>query len=130
MRMARSRLAPALAATILWLGSAPPVAFACSICRCGDPTFNALGRGFAAGGFRGALDWERFDKDEGDPALASESQVENRFTVLYVTPRLLVDLGHGLVLRAGAQIPLVRALNGYQTERVVANVGLTWLLSR
>jgi hypothetical protein len=47
-----------------------------------------------------------------------------------VTPRLLVDLGHGLVLRAGAQIPLVRALNGYQTERVVANVGLSWLFSR
>jgi hypothetical protein len=63
--------------------SAPPPAFACSICRCGDPTFNALGRaGFNARGFRLALDWERFDKDEGNPADVSESQVENRFTGL------------------------------------------------
>lgn len=34
-------------------------------------------------------------------------------SLVYVTPRLLVDLGGGLVLRAGAQIPLVRDLNGY-----------------
>jgi hypothetical protein len=60
-----------------------PSALACSICRCGDPTFNALGKeGFNAKGLRLALDWERFDKDEGDPALGSESQVENRFTAL------------------------------------------------
>jgi len=58
-------------------------AFACSICRCGDPTFSALGKeGFHATGLRLALDWERFDKDEGDPAVESESQVENRFTTL------------------------------------------------
>lgn len=56
---------------------------ACSICRCGDATFNALGKdGFAAQGFRAALDWERFDKDEGDPAEEAESQVENRVTAL------------------------------------------------
>jgi hypothetical protein len=312
--VSRSRLALVLATTILGLASAPPVAFACSICRCGDPTFNALGKeGFSARGFRAALDWERFDKDEGNPAVESESQVENRFTalasygfgdrfmllarvpyslrnlemrardeepepvhtsgvsdpevygqlrlwasplrakvgqraslslvagvktpwgendvreagvrvdehaqpgtgstdffgslallylidresalfvsggcrhtgendfdyrygssvlgnvayehklgprldgilelnfrhaqkdrvdsggtldddtggsLLYVTPRLLVDLGAGLVLRAGAQIPLVRDLNGYQKERAVVNVGLTWLFSR
>ncbi|HSD28296.1 MAG TPA: hypothetical protein VLL75_13425 [Vicinamibacteria bacterium] len=30
----------------------------------------------------------------------------------------------------GAQIPILRDLNGYQKERAVANVGLTWLLSR
>lgn len=311
----RSRLGRALVlAVVLGLASPPPVAFACSICRCGDPTFNALGKeGFTALGVRVALDWERFDKDEGDPAVGSESQVENRFTALvsygrgeklmllarvpysvrhleanapgvdaetvrtdgfsdpeiygqlrlwaspmkaavgrrtslslvagvktpwgendvrekgvrvdehaqpgtgstdvfgslallylidresalfvsggyrhtggndfgyrygssvlgnvayerklgrrldgvvelnfrhaqkdrvdsagtldedtggslvYVTPRLLVDLGHGLVLRAGAQIPLVRDLNGYQKERAVVNAGLTWLFSR
>jgi outer membrane putative beta-barrel porin/alpha-amylase len=56
---------------------------ACSICRCGDPTFNALGReAYAARGWSAAVDWERFDKDEGDPAGESESQVENRFTGL------------------------------------------------
>jgi hypothetical protein len=50
-------------------------------------------------------------------------------SLLYVTPRLLANLGSGLVLRAGAQIPLVKDLNGYQKERVVANVGLTYLFS-
>jgi hypothetical protein len=303
-----------LAVTFAGVVSAPSPVGACSICRCGDPTFNALGKeGFAARGFRAAFDWERFDKDEGDPAVESESQVENRFTtlvsygfgdrlslaarvpwsvrhldttdpetgveavhtsglsdpeiygqlrlwaspvrpivgrrasvslvagvktpwgenevgdegarvdehaqpgtgstdvfgslalvylidrgsalfvsggyrrtgendfgyrygssvlgnvayehklgprldgvlelnfrhaqkdrtgadgtpdddtggsVLYLTPRLLVDLGHGLVLRAGAQVPVLRDLNGYQKERAVVNVGLTWLLSR
>ena len=65
------RLAACLAAAVVILALAygtPPVQ-ACSICRCGDPTFNALGKdGFDAHGFRVALDWERFDKDEGDPA--------------------------------------------------------------
>jgi hypothetical protein len=77
---------------------------ACSICRCGDPTFNALGTDVYAEGtwkFRVALDWERFEKEQGtfeEGALATtaataagragreeapaarESQVENRFT--------------------------------------------------
>jgi outer membrane putative beta-barrel porin/alpha-amylase len=58
-------------------------AHACSMCRCGDPTFNALGRaGLTSHGFRAALDWERFDKDEGDPADEAETQVENRYTAL------------------------------------------------
>jgi hypothetical protein len=71
----------ALLVTSLGLLSAPKAALACSICRCGDPTFNALGtEGFTAGGFRLAIDWERFDKEEGDPAQESESQVENRLT--------------------------------------------------
>jgi hypothetical protein len=67
----------------LALVAVPSIARACSICRCGDATFNALGKdGYAARGFRVALDWERFSKDEGDPAEESESQVENRFTGL------------------------------------------------
>jgi hypothetical protein len=80
----RARLASGiLLATLVGLVSTPEAALACSICRCGDPTFNALGRaGFNARGFRLALDWERFDKDEGNPAEQSESQVENRFTGL------------------------------------------------
>ncbi len=308
----RSRWFAAIVATGLFLMT-PSESFTCSICRCGDATFNALGKdGYAAHGFRLALDWERFDKDEGDPAEDAESQVENRVTgllsygfndkftlftrvpysvrnltatapgeepvkthtsglsdpevygqlrlwasrltgsvgrraslslnagvktpwgqnnvqkdgervdehaqsgtgstdvfgslaflylvdknsavfastgyrhtgendfgyrygstflanvayehklgksldgvaelnfrhaqedrvdtlgtidhdtggsLLYVTPRLLANLGHGLVLRAAAQIPLVRGLNGFQKERVVANVGLTYLFS-
>jgi hypothetical protein len=55
----------------------------CSICRCGDPTFNALGKeGYAARGFRFALDWERFDKSEGPPEEEGEELVENRLTAL------------------------------------------------
>lgn len=41
-------------------------AFACSICRCGDPTFNAFGSDvYSAGKFRFAVDWDRFDKENG-----------------------------------------------------------------
>ena len=48
--------------------SLPALAEPCSICRCGDPTFNALGKdGLTVQGWRFAMDWERFDKTEGDP---------------------------------------------------------------
>ena len=307
------RVFPALLFALIAVAGGIPRAEACSICRCGDPTFNALGpAGYTASGWRLAVDWERFHKDEGDPADEQESMVEHRVTalasygfrdrfvlvaripwshreltanvageepevisadglsdpefsfqarlwasplssglgrrtslslvagvktpwgendatgngerldehaqpgtgstdlfgslavlhlidpdsslfasagyrrtgdngfgyrygsavlanlayerslgsrvegvlelnfrhaqkdrldadgslgadtggsLLYVTPRVLVDLGHGFVLRAAAQIPAVRHLNGVQTERVVANVGLTYLLS-
>lgn len=44
----------------------PRPAGACSICRCGDPTFNALGSNiYADGAFHIALDWDRFDKSQG-----------------------------------------------------------------
>jgi hypothetical protein len=89
-------VAPLLAA----LAVAPASALACSICRCGDPTFNALGKeGFHAPGLRMALDWERFDKDEGDPAVESESQVENRLTAL-------VSYGFNDRLSLTARVPL------------------------
>lgn len=62
---------------------APAKSLACSICRCGDPTFNALGKeGYSVRGFHLALDWERFDKDEGDPEGEFESMREHRFTAL------------------------------------------------
>ena len=65
-----------------WLAATAP-SEACSICRCGDVTFNALGKeGYTQQGFRVAVDWERFDKDEGNPAGEFESQVENRVTAL------------------------------------------------
>jgi Putative MetA-pathway of phenol degradation len=61
----------------------PSSAEACSICRCGDPTFNALGKeGYAAQGWRVAIDWERFDKQEGPPSEEAEELVENRVTAL------------------------------------------------
>ena len=67
-----------LAAVVLGAPAMP-----CSICRCGDPTFNALGKqGYVARGLRLALDWERFDKTEGPPEEEAEKLVENRLTAL------------------------------------------------
>ncbi len=68
---------------VLGLATLPATSHACSICRCGDATFNALGEGgYAFRGFRAAVDWERFDKNEGNPAAEAEAQVENRLTLL------------------------------------------------
>ncbi|HEX4962873.1 MAG TPA: hypothetical protein VF173_18700 [Thermoanaerobaculia bacterium] len=86
----------AVFAGLLWLPATP--ASACSMCRCGDPTFNALGTDvyYKGDAFRVALDWERFDKEQGllpeegaaavkheghaTADLGHESMVENRFT--------------------------------------------------
>jgi len=60
-----SALARAAAVAGLILMSAMS-AGACSMCRCGDPTFNALGTDvYTDGAFRVALDWERFAKQQG-----------------------------------------------------------------
>lgn len=70
-----------------WLFTSP--ASACSMCRCGDSTFNALGIDvYQDGAFRVALDWERFDKTQGmfmemaDGGMAEgrEAMVESRLT--------------------------------------------------
>jgi len=47
----------------------PSVTAACSVCRCGDPTFNALGTNFfTSGQFHLALDYEYLEKSQGaDP---------------------------------------------------------------
>ena len=64
MRTLYPRLA-VLAGFVLLLTLAPS-ARACSICRCGDATFNALGTDvYKEGAFRVSLDWERFDKEQG-----------------------------------------------------------------
>jgi hypothetical protein len=92
-------VAATVAATLVVLVAAPSTGLACSICRCGDPTFNALGKeGFAGRGFRVALDWERFDKTEGDPSEESESQVENRTTAF-------VSYGFGERFTLFARVP-------------------------
>lgn len=65
-----------------------PRASACSICRCGDPTFNALGAAmYTPGRFRLTLDWDRLDKGNGvsDPGstaiIGRDAEIENRFTL-------------------------------------------------
>lgn len=78
----RPRVLPAVLAGVVSIVALRP-AEPCSICRCGDPTFNALGKeGYAARGWRLALDWERFDKQEGPPETEAEELVENRTTAL------------------------------------------------
>ena len=58
-------------------------ALACSICRCGDATFNALGKeGVAQEGFRMALDWDQLEKSQGVPDEEFESMRERRMTLL------------------------------------------------
>jgi hypothetical protein len=55
------------------------------MCRCGDPTFNALGSNiYSSGQFHLALDWDRFDKSQGveEGGLpGTEHQIENRATL-------------------------------------------------
>jgi hypothetical protein len=49
-------------------------------------------------------------------------------SIVYISPRLLFDVGRGWVLRAAAQIPLSDSgLNGSQNEKVVFNLGVTRL---
>lgn len=49
----------------------PTYASACSVCRCGDPTFNALGTDvFTAGQFHLALDYESLEKSQGSDEAA------------------------------------------------------------
>jgi len=58
-------------------------AWGCSICRCGDPTFNALGNdGVAQTGLRLALDWDQVEKSQGTPDEEFSSVREQRTTIL------------------------------------------------
>jgi hypothetical protein len=73
---------------LLLSGAYAPRASACSICRCGDPTFNALGSAiYTPGQFRLAIDWDRFDKENGVSEAGSteitgrDAEIENRFTL-------------------------------------------------
>jgi hypothetical protein len=61
---------------ILSLGL-PRAAAACSMCRCSDPVFSALGEGlYSYGGFQVALDWTRLDQSQG-AGPEFEEQVRN-----------------------------------------------------
>ncbi len=73
-------LAVALAALGGTLSSA---AVACSICRCGDPTFNALGKeGISLPGFKLALDWDEVGKTQGTRDDEFSDVLEHRMTLL------------------------------------------------
>jgi hypothetical protein len=55
----------------------PRIVAACSMCRCSDPVFSALGAGlYSYGGFQVALDWTRLDQSQGVGG-GLEEQVRN-----------------------------------------------------
>jgi hypothetical protein len=61
----------------------PQGSWACSICRCGDPTFNALGtEGISLPGFKLAFDWEEVQKSQGSRDGQFSSVLEHRTTLL------------------------------------------------
>jgi hypothetical protein len=73
-------ISAALVAGAVWLVS-PGTARACSVCRCGDPAFVALGLDiFNPGRFNIAFDWDRYEKEEG-AGEDEEQQVEDRYTL-------------------------------------------------
>lgn len=59
-------------------------AWACAICRCVDPTFNALGNNvYSSGQFHVALDWDGFEKSQSTAdhgSTGTDGEVDNRFT--------------------------------------------------
>lgn len=70
----KNRSYEAAAAALLGLLLACTPSAACSVCRCGDPTFNALGTNvFARGQFQIAFDVERLEKEQGADAPESTS---------------------------------------------------------
>ncbi|HTR03622.1 MAG TPA: hypothetical protein VMN82_10540 [Thermoanaerobaculia bacterium] len=59
----------------------PDSVLACSMCRCSDPVFSALGQGlYTHSGFKLAVDWSRSDQSEGPPD-DFEAQVRNTMTL-------------------------------------------------
>jgi hypothetical protein len=99
-----------------------PAAFACSMCRCSDPVFNALGQGiYTYGGFHVALDWNRLNQSQGaEGGPLFEEQVRNtvtatlsygwqeRFTFVAQVPYTFNDLttGEGVEKADGLADPL------------------------
>ncbi len=80
---------------------------------------------------------QRFDasleanyRDAGQDRISAEEGFDPNTggSVLYLSPRLSADFGHGLVGRLSFQIPVADSLDGDQTEKTVANLGLTFLV--
>ena len=61
-----ARRARAVLGVVILSLALPRMAAACSMCRCSDPVFSALGEGlYTYGGFQVALDWTRLDQSQG-----------------------------------------------------------------
>jgi hypothetical protein len=72
-----ARRARAVLGFVILIIALPRAAAACSMCRCSDPVFSALGEGlYSYGGFQVALDWTRLDQSQG-AGPEFEEQVRN-----------------------------------------------------
>ncbi len=85
--MSNHRILRGVLAFAVLLTAGDRIASACSICRCGDPTFNALGSNiYSSGDFHAAIDWDRFSKSQAtdeDGVVGTDSEVENRYTATF-----------------------------------------------
>ena len=69
----------------------------------------------------------RADRDAVDATNATDPDTGG--SVVYLTPRILFDVGSGWVLRAAAHVPVSESgLNGVQDEKPVYNIGITKLV--
>jgi hypothetical protein len=100
----RRRLLRAAAVVAILAAAVPsPRALACSICRCGDPTFNSLGSDvYSEAQFRIAFDFDRFNKSQltvEDGRVGNDSEIEYRYTAT-------VSYGFGDRFLLVARVPL------------------------
>jgi hypothetical protein len=100
----RRRLLRAAAAVAILAATVPsPRALACSICRCGDPTFNSLGSDvYSEAQFRIAFDFDRFNKSQltvEDGRIGNDAEIEYRYTAT-------VSYGFGDRFLLVARVPL------------------------
>ena len=78
-RFLRRRLGVAVFVSLISIALARPLS-ACSMCRCSDPVFSALGEGlYSYGGFQVAVDWNRLNQTEG-VGDDFEAQIRNTLT--------------------------------------------------
>ncbi|MFN7965587.1 MAG: hypothetical protein U0V87_07865 [Acidobacteriota bacterium] len=75
--------------------------------------------------FSGSLELNGRDAGQDRINDADEIDANSGGRVAYVSPRLLVHLGHDVVARAGLQVPVYERLDGVQDEKVNFHVGLT-----
>ena len=71
------------------------------------------------------LNFRHSGRDEVDAS--GEEDRNTGGSILYISPRLIVSVAHGVVLRLGAQIPTWKNLYGIQSEKTNYNAGLTFL---
>ena len=78
--------------------------------------------------FDASLEANYRDADQDSIDADGEVDPNTGGAVLYLSPRLSADFGHGLVGRVSFQIPVADDLDGDQMEKAVANFGLTFLV--